>query len=113
LTEELLVIALKDDKRVLVALGLCFNLDFWGKLYIDGVGEAERELKHLAVGSCAVTYAYEFHFFAIAGGYTYNHVVDESAEETVLGAVLAVVRGACHCYVTILYADLEVGVHLL
>jgi hypothetical protein len=113
LTEELLVVALEDDERVLVALGLSLYLDLGGKLYIDGVGEAERELEYLAGGSCAVTYAYEFHFFAVTGGYAYDHVVDEGAEESVLSAVLAVVRGAGYVNVSVLYLNFEIGVDFL
>jgi len=113
LAEELLIIALKDDERILVALGLGLNLDFGGKLYVYGVREAERELEHLAVGCGAVTYAYEFHFFAVAGRYAYDHVVDESAEQAVLCAVLAVVRGAGHYDVTVFYLDFEIGVDFL
>ena len=113
LTQELFVVALEDDQGVLVALGLGFHLDFLGKLYIDGVGVAQRQLQHLTGGCGAVTYTYEFHFLAVAGGYAHYHVVDQRTVQTVLCAVLAVVGGTQQVDVAILYLDFKFGIHSL
>ena len=77
------------------------------------MGEAERKLEHLARSAGAVAYAYEFHFLAVAGGHAYNHVVDQRAVETVLGAVFAVVGGTDDVDVAVLYLYFEFRVDCL
>ena len=88
LTQKLLVIALEDDQRVLVALALGLYLYLGGELYIDGVGVAECQLQNLACSCGAVTYAYEFHFFAVTFTHAYDHVVDQRTPQAALCAVL-------------------------
>ena len=41
---------------------------------------------------------------------TFHHVVDQSAVETVLGAVLDVVARTGHYYMVAFYADMEIGI---
>ena len=110
LTEELLVAAFEDDQGVLVALALGFHTHFGGKLQIYGVREAQCEFEHV-VGSCgAVAHTYEFHFLAVALVNAFHHVVDQSAVETVLAAVLDVVAGAADVYVVVFYGYCKVGI---
>ena len=77
------------------------------------MGETEGELQHLAGGARAVTYAYEFHFFAVTFADAYHHIVDERAVETVLCAVLAVVAGTAQLNVAVFDFNVEFGVHCL
>ena len=77
------------------------------------MGVAQSKFQNLACGCGAVTHTDELHFFAIALVHTFNHVVDESAVETVLGAVLAVVARACDVHVIVFYGYFQVRVYLL
>ncbi len=111
LTQKLLVIALEDDQRVLVALALGLYLYLGGELYIDGVGVAECQLQNLACSCGAVTYAYEFHFFAVTFTHAYDHVVDQRTPQAVLCAVLAVIGGTGYYYVSVLNFNAEIGMY--
>ncbi len=75
--------------------------------------ESQRELEHLAVGLCAITYADEFHLLLIAVGNAFDHVVNQGAGQTVLGAVLAVVGRTGYNYVAVFNRDGEVGIDSL
>ena len=108
LTKELLVAAFEDDQRVLLRSLLASTLTS-GKLQIYGVREAQCEFEHV-VGSCgAVAHTYEFHFLAVALVNAFHHVVDQSAVETVLAAVLDVVAGAADVYVVVFYVTVRSG----
>ena len=77
------------------------------------MGETEGELKHLACGSGAVADTYEFHLFLVTFRYTYNHVVDKGAVETVHRTMLTLVVGTSHDHVITLYSYVDIGVDFL
>ena len=51
----------------------------------------ERKLKHLAVSIGTVTYTHQFHLLAETFAHTYHHVVDKSANQTVMSTMDTVV----------------------
>lgn len=67
--------------------------------------------QNLACSCGAVTYAYEFHFFAVTFTHAYDHVVDQRTPQAVLCAVLAVIGGTGYYYVSVLNFNAEIGMY--
>src|SRR5690606_36942255 len=86
LTDQLLVDTLDQD----VGLAGGFGGDALRKLVVDRMGEAQREIQHLAFGLGLVAHTHQLQLALEALAHANDHVVDQCTSGTGHGAILVI-----------------------